>query len=693
MTTLKRPQTQPDPNEAYLPVRGGINAYTKSLNETTDTPISDFYKERKVAHTLKQVEVKGYTRYRKHPEIVDIQIITDDKGNKLITPKTIKATVPKPDDLIDYEAIKKKLVAHTKEVKEYYKGLMASSVYLTKTVYYTVPPNNSPEFEAMASCFRAERVDVPKEYGHGGAIMAKINLKKKDKLLSLIKEQPQKTGYTLNVLYEANTDTDLTLTPRTDDQAGYLASTIPVKKVERYTLLVELVEKCGITPEGMTRQTLNVDGKEHGLTDTHAIVERILTDALVFMLEDYASKELEKRKVVNVRNPEAHTVVGKPTIGGIMDILQNNAEKQIETILNQTRTIEELREQNGIETYLDDKTAFPIFDIQNDKKTRAKAIKYYMAMQLRALVGFDKWKKEHPDEKSVVLSDLAKYTLWAKEVESGKGLKPEHRQQLINGLDMAGHFAYKYIVGKKRYKDSNGKWQYAYERKYIYLLTRLKGDKVNEKTGTILSVDVDYDPDYLKALSYNLGVALDNLENVKTETAVVIGGYLCERFVANQTKVVEKGEPIRTTVNNLCKVGCIFDVNPTTRCKTIIKALDELEQAGVIAKWKTAVGGKNITNYDKDTLSLDIWAKDPQDTYITQSQNRALKASKEVYQKEWYNAIKQLHNPNKYYTTPQALANALEITKEQLDLYLGGEEIPDEVGERAVALKQEWDGR
>lgn len=694
MATVERPQKQPDLSEEFIPVRSGIQAYAKSLNKTTDTPIGDFYKDKKVNQALKQVEIKGYPKYPKSPELVDVKIIKDKQGNKLIMPKAVaKVKTPDADGFIDYEAIKKKLLAHTKEVKEYYKGLMTSSVFLTKTVYYTVPPEKSPEFEAMASCFKTEQVVIPAVYGHRGAIMAKINPKKKDKLLSLIRECPQRVGFTLNVLYEANTDTDLSLTPRTDEQVGYFASTIPEEKLERYALLVALVEKCNIKPEGTIRQTLIVGKAEQALTDTHSIVERILTDALVFMLEDYASKELEKRSVVNIRNPEQHPIIGKPTMGGIMDIIQNNAEKQIESILSQTRTIEELEEHNGIETYLDDKTAFPIFDIQNDKKTRAKAIKYYMAMQLRALVGFDKWKKDHPNEKSVVLSDLAKYTLWAKEVESGKGLKPEHRQQLINGLDMAGHFAYKYIVGKSRYKDKNGKWQTTKDRKYIYLLTRLKGDKINEKTGTILSVDVDYDPDYLKALSYNLGVALDNLETVKTETAVVIGGYLCERFVANQAKVVEKGEPIRTTVNNLCKVGCIFDVNPTTKCKTIAKALDELEKAGVIAKWRTAKGGKNITNYDKDTLSLDVWAKDPTKVYITPSQNKALRASKKIYQKEWLTTLKQLHNPHKYYKTPEALAKDLGITKEQLDIYLGGEEIPDDVGKQAVALKQEWDGR
>ena len=685
MTTIKRPQQQPDINEAYTPVRLGINAYAHSLNETTYTPINDFYTASKVTRSIVQVDVNTYTKYSKVPTTVNTKVTVDDKGNKLITPIiTSKADPNNPDDWIDYEAIKKKLIKHPKEVKAYYEGLIMSSVFLTKTVFYVIPPDNSPEFKAMASCFKSDKTA---KYAY------KIDPKKKDKLLDLIRKLPQKTGYTLNVLQEATPDTNLSLTPRTDDQAGYFNSKSPVGVSERYTLLLDLAENCKIKTEGWGRQAVDKDGTERLLADTHAIIERILTDALAYMLDDYTYKELERRSVVNVRNPEKHPIVGRPTMGGIMDILQNNAEKQIETILDQTRTIEELKEKNGIETYLDDKTTFPIFDIQNDKKTRAQAIKYYMAMQLRALVAFDKWKKEHPDEKSIIISDLAKYSLWAKEVESGKGLKPEHRRQLINGLDMAGHFAYKYIVGKSRYKDKDGKWKTAYERKYIYLLTRLKGDKVNEKTGTIISVDVDYDPDYLKALSYNLGVALDNLETVKTETAVVIGGYLCERFVANQTKVVEKGEPIRTTIATLCKVGCIFDVNPTTRCKTIAKALDELEQAGVIAKWRTAKGNKIITNYDKETLKLDIWAKSPNEVYITPSQNKALKASKELYQKEWLTALKQLHNPNRYYKNPETLAKDLEITREQLDIYLGGQEIPDEVGEQLITLKQEWDGR
>ena len=38
---------------------------------------------------------------------------------------------------------------------------------------------------------------------------------------------------------------------------------------------------------------------------------------------------------------------------------------------------------------------------------------------------------------------------------------------------------------------------------------------------------------------------------------------------------------------------------------------------------------------------------------------------------------------------PKTLAKDLDITKEQLDLYLGGEGIPDEVGERIIALKEE----
>ena len=689
MTTLKRPQRQPDPNEAYIPVRGGINAYTRSLNETTDTPIADFYKSGKVLKSLKQVDVSGYARYPKVANPVDLHIAVDDKGNKIITPQTLTIKLKEPNELIDYDAIKKKLVSHPKDVKTYYEGLTSSSVLLTKTIFHLVPPNNSPEFEAMARCFKPEiMVD---EHGGGGYSMYKVNPKKVDRLLGLIQAQPQKTGYTLNVLYEANTDTDLSVMPRTDDQIGYFASNIPVRKIARYTLLLDLVEKCGITPEGMTRQTLNMNGVERALTDTHAIVERILTDALAYMLDVYEADSLTKNgDFPNVPDSENNAIMGLPTALVLVDMTKKTSTKSIKTLEFGTRNKAEVK-KGGLEAIMDDIDRKYFLSIQDDRR-RAEEIKEYIALQTRTLVAFDEWKKDHPNDDKVVISDLAKYTRFAKRATSGKGLRPEQRQEILLGLERLGRIRYRYIIGKIRRKDGNGVYHTYYDRDYIYIFTRVTGDEIDEKTGRKMSVKIDYTPEYKQTSSQNLGVVANGLGKVKNDTATLIGLYLCQRMVAEQKKVAEDHEPIKTDLATLITVGLLFDTNITQLCATIKKALDELEEKGVIGKWQALKNSKpngKLLELDKENnVEFKIWAKNPT-VYRTKSQERALRASKAIYQREWLDALKKLHNPNKAYTNPTTLAKDLGITKQQLDVYLGGKEIPEELGDKILELKEE----
>lgn len=695
MTTLKRPQTQPDPNEAYMPIRGGINAYAKSLNETTDTPIRDFYKERKVTQALKRVEVKGYTKYRKHPDIVDIQIITDDKGNKLITPKTIKTTAPNPDELIDYEAIKKKLVAHPKEVKEYYRGLMASSVYLTKTVYYTVPPNNSPEFDAMASCFRAERVEIPPEYGRGGAVMAKINLKKKDKLLSLIKEQPQKTGYTLNVLYEANpdADTDLDLTPRTDDQIGYITSAIPEKKIERYTLLLDLVEKCGITPEGMTRQTLTTNGKERGLTDTHAIVERILTDALVCMFNQYAYYEAgESSEVTNLIDGKSHGFIMRPANMSLYEAFESavyDPNREFSTIFKKYRTPQELDNASGLHLSVAEQAVLPFLNASNDLRQFQALMIRQIPLFYDLILALQDYKREHPNTSGgwVDVKELAGFIpRYAHDIEVKGSLRPQYRTLIADAYQLLKLFEIPFEKARK----ANGNKIYKYF-KFINI------DEVEvDKRGNIKALKLDFTQDYYALYSQKVAVILDGMRELDDPQVKMLGARISDYFVCNETitEKTTKGEPLTKKARELARWAGIdgYKKDPNKRYQRLAVLLKALADNGkIVGKWLNAETKKaEIRGYGKGIgdISISVYpSENIQKGVISRRQRRASRKLKEADQKKYLKLLKKFDSG---YTDRNTEAELLKITTTTLENMLSGAEpitsevmdiVADELGE------------
>lgn len=606
-------------------------------------------------------------RHSKTTKVYQIsEIVSSDKAfAKALREAPVKYQVPVEDDqgnvsILDQEAVKQKLLSR--------RGLpLARKFFDDKggwifSIHHTPqrPEVRTAEYKSISACFELKKDKSGSPVGY--------KVKNIDKLLSLVNELP--------------TVETVSLAP--DDSSLGLSS---------WSAFYDLAEACGVKPEGpvvFTIQRPDKDGDyhEHKVTASHRAVLHFMSVALTTLAyeHDAGTATNRNRSVVNVRNPEDHAIIGKPTVTGITDIIKNNAEKSMETLLKQYRTPEAQEADNGFEVFLNDKQAFPdLFTAENDAKTRNKIVKNYMAMQYRALVAFDLWKKDHPNEKEVKLSDLAKYTPWRGEVAT-KGLKPEHRNQLYNGLKMAGAYAYKYITGKKR-KKVNGVWKTEYQRDYIYILGRIQSDKVSAN-GTIISVEVDYDPKYLEALSLNLGVVMDNLASVKTETAVLLGGYLCERFVAHQHATAVEHKPVRVAAATACDVCGITDDNLTHKYATLTKALNELVDAGVIGKWSTATGKQVIRAVDKESLKLDIWPKDSS-VYITPDQARALKDAEKSQQKAWKKMLDEMTNPKKWYTNFGQLAKDLGITKDQLDLMLGGEVIEDEIGKRIEALYED----
>ncbi len=568
------------------------------------------------------------------------------------------------EKLLDQDGIRKKLLSR--------KGLPLTRKFFddkggwTFSIHHSheCPEANTSQYKALASCFKLSHDD------NGGKLGYVV--KDPDKLLSLINALP---------------DTETTSLTSDDSFFGNnfgLAS---------WSSIYDLAEKCGIKAEGavvftIQRPTKSGENESRQFRSSHMTVLHFMTMALIALAHRHDEGETAKqgRSVVNVKDPDNHAIIGRPTITGITDILRNNAEKDLSTMLKKYRTPEAQEADNGFEAYIESQQAFPeLFTVENDPKTLAKVIKNFMAMQYRALVAFDLWKKEHPAETKVSLAELAKYTAWKDEVAK-RGLTPEHRNQLYNGLRMAGAYAYKYITGKS-YKTVNGKKVPVYTRDYIYILSRIQSDEVT-KSGNILSVEVDYDPKYLDALSLNLGVVMDNLANVKNESAILLGGYLCERFVAFQNATVIDKKPIRVRADTACEVCGITNGNPTRRYDTLTKALNELVDVGVIGGWSTATGKKLIRSIDKESLKLDIWPKDPS-VYITKSQSKALKEAQSVQQASWKKMLRGLTNPKTGYTNLGQLAQDLNVTRERLDLMLGGEEISEEIATRITELFEE----
>lgn len=692
MTTIKRPQQQPDPNEAFIPIRGGINAYTKSLNETTDTPIGDFYKSGKVSKALKQVSTKYYTRYPKAPdEQESIRVIVDDKGNKIITPKTIKAKMPKPDDLIDYEDIKKKLIAHIKDIKTYYSGLMSSSVLLTKTTYHTVPPNNSPEFEAMAKCFKFEV--VLDEHGRGGYKMAKINPKKKDKLLSLIQAQPQKTGYTLNVLYEANTDTDLSLNPRTADQMGYYASTIPERKIERYTLLLDLVEKCGIKPEGWARQTLNMNGTERVLTDTHAVVEHILTDALAYMFNQYSFYEAgESSEVTNLIDGKSHGFIMRPANMSLYEAFESavySPDQEFNTIFQKYRTPQELDRASGLHLSVAEQAVMPFLNASNDLRQFQRLMITQIPLFYDLILALQDYKREHPNVSGgwVDVKELAKFIpRYAHDIEVKGSLRPQYRTLIADTYQLLKLFE---IPFEKTTK-ANGNKVYKYF-KFINI------DEVEvDKRGNIKALKLDFTQDYYALYSQKVAVILDGMRELDDPQVKMLGARISDYFVCNEPIMAKtiKGEPLIKKASELARWAGLSgnDKNPQRKYSRLSDILNNLVSNGrIVGKWKNTENDKaEIRGYGKglgDILIAVYPSENIQNSLITKSQRKARRKLKEIDQKKCQKLLKKY---TQGYTKPDTIAKNLGVNERTLENMLAGIEpitsevmeiVEDEIGE------------
>lgn len=662
-------------NDKKKTLEGVLSEQAK--NEATSGAILDLY---------------GELNYlaRTHGKVSTIPLsdfLVNNKGK--LTPATVKKTLeslkPYPDkEPVDELAVLKALIAHYKEIAKFLESYANPTTLLFLNEYGKIPDEKSDAYKELMACFehiKFTQQKITDDRGNtftslvyddtetGNSIWhATVNgkrqaedgeyygwlLRDKPKLLALIEKLPKDNkSYSLGFA--------------SGEQNNFLLE------------VAKLLIKIGISPISDTDPAYslfeNEDGDKTVAYYSSTVAFTYLIDLVSYLYEQKINKEKEYRKIPNIEG-DNHTVVGLPTTLALDELLLHNAEKELTTLVKKYRTPEAQEKDNGFSGFYDNEqgTLDGILTI-DDPKTKQKMIRNFVALQYRALGAFIEYKKDNPDTNKVVLSELAKYTPWANEVKT-KGLKPEHRNALLNGLRLASLGAYKYRTGFT-WEKIGGRRQKVYSREYIYLLTRIKADKITEN-GTVLSVEIDYDPTYLKVLYLNMGVAIDNLNYLKNETALVVGGYICTRFVQNQKAIAERHEPLRVYADTLCEVACLTDQHTTNRYKNLAKILDELVDGKVIKSWANSNGKKHISSLEKESLSLDIYPLDAS-IYITKGQSEAKKNYKTVSQDRAVAMLKELANPKKNYVSLDALAVDLTISRKDLEMYLGGFKIPDEV--------------
>lgn len=474
--------------------------------------------------------------------------------------------------------------------------------------------------------------------------------------------------------------------------------------------IVKLNEKIGIEPSGGVftiksvnnntgQTTITYGGKiptsQEGITHTvirgsHIIVRNLIILSLVRIKERAEKNKVAKsRDVVNVADSDNHDILLEPTAKGLLELFTVTAsqeaeaqgvnKKDIKTFLTKFRTIEQQQAENGLAIYTESQQALPeVFTVENDAKTAQKVIGFFITQQVVTVVALWNYKKDHPDEDGFIkITDLAKYIpRFKQDMARGKGLRPEYRNYIFNGLRIAGLVAYPVTV--KRLKGGG------YQKRLIYLLDRV--ETYTEKNGTVTGVKVDFTDDYKGAFVLNRGVILDNLLEIHKSDSQLLGLYVAEQFLRFQDKTT-RGEPLTCRADTLLFRANITDKHKTNRYKTLENMLNDLQVAGMIKDWHTKQGKGEQTIRLLYPESLTILIYPPTSTtnaYITKKQSKALRESRRVEQQKRH---KVLMRCAKGYEKFDRLAEDLGITKPMLDELIGKQtEIDEDLLDKIIEL-------
>lgn len=635
----KTPSTKTFRGAIYPSVAGGVNAVLKEGAKGELHTIADFYKPSLVAKALETAK-GGRVR------------VTTVQGSSIE---------------IDRADLKAKLANNLTALKAFYDKQKGKT--LAVTYYERV---NEETAETLKQYFEYNTFK-PREHKEYKADVNRQLINSDNRIImqpSKVKVQTPINGYALTDKAKLQKAIDKlnksVILPHKDVEiltsvASADANTIEGLK-QLFTDVIELANACNIKDDGT--RVLSIGDVE--ISQTHLELLSLVSLTLATVLDLNTAKH--SRSVVNIKEAEKHSYIGRPSTTSFIDMVEGAVSgRELKNLERTYRNKDEREAEGGFLAHIDDiQTALPFLDEIDDQKLRAKFMANSVALAVDAVTALQAFMRDNQDHNGYIkIKDLATYIKrYADDMQVKGSLRPQYRKAILNGLTLAQLMGTDYIVDKNP-KTGATKWH------KVYLIDRITDYETNKK-GDVVSVKTDFTAEYKASLSFNLGVVLDGVQNLKTPESKILATYISDRQVAKQDDTIA-GKPITCTADTLCTKAGITDQNITTRYITLAKMLNDLASEGIaIGKWTTKAKTNNITGYNKDSQTIYIYpTANLQQAYTTKARTKAERESYKTEQKARLTALKKYASG---YTDLDALASELDIERVELDSLLAGQQ-------------------
>ena len=646
----------------YPSVKGGIEGELRDRAVTKLYPIGEFYKPSLVAKALDELVVTNTTAY------------TDANGNQQqASTKVVYVTAQGNKRTIDHQEIKQKLADNVDKLKVFYDKQKQKP--LAVTAYKVISDTTLPSLEKYFTLetiqpnqWLPKTATITRDINGASTVGREVNINDVPDLKNTYKQPitgyliTDKTG--LAKALDGLKPTEYREHKNVEIMASQEGNTIEGLK-SLFTDLIDLTNACGITDD--SGQVMSI-GKLV-INQIHLEFLSIISRTLAGVLERNEPKGRASRSVVNIKDPESHRYIGRPSTTSFIDMVEGAVNgRELKNLGKIYRTKDEREAEGGFLAHIDNpQVTLPFIFDDTDKQVQAKFMANSVALAVDAVTALQGYKRDNPDNDGYIkLKDLALYIKrYADDIEVKGSLRPQYRKAILNGLTIAQLMGADYAVEKNK-KTGVTQWH------KVYLIDRITDYETNKK-GDVIAVKTDFTTEYKASLTYNLGVVLDGVQNLKTPEIKLLATYISDRQVAKQNDTIA-GKPITFTADTLCtKAGIINQTNTTMRYATLTKMLNDLQAEGVaVGKWTTKGKGSNITGYDKDSQTVYITpTKNVQQAYVTKEQTKAERAG---YKTEQEARVKALIKYAKGYTNLDTLATEMSIERPELDKLLAGQE-------------------
>lgn len=595
---------------------------------------------------------------------------------------------------IDTKPIIKTLKANADEIKTFIKS--HSNLFLSSTMTYQLPRFevvkeklewvNKNDYKELTPCFKKDSCTINSPDGKGKCTINGFKITDYERLIEAIKNTvPQTNSHNI---------CDINQNSNQDFEQPEFWQPNPV-----LLEFSKLARHIGVEPSGdlVFREIKNIKDKTRQIyagkytepsNDPNIITTDVReSDHLVYIyilyalvgIKDKADKALKnKRTVVNIKNAEKHDIMMQPHVMGLTDMIDGAFDdRDLKNLYENYRkegygSNEQIKKDGGWLVHLDGQQGELPFDLgETDKKALIKFMTNIKALVIdvtTALYSFLRDNPDHDPNDYISLTSLAKYIKRFNNNKLKRGeLKPQHRAQMLNGLNFTQLISADYVVGKD--KKGNKKWC------KVYLINRITEYKTYGNTGIVTGVKVDFTKEYKESMGLNLGVILDGVLSLNTAEHKALGAYILERFAQYQ-EATTRGEPQKFTADTLIKKAGITDDNETNRLATLQKALDTFVKNGLIEKWVCKNGAKAIRGCDKDSKTILIYpTKNLIESYATKGQTQAERKALKLVQKNRLTALKKWFDG---YTKLEPASQVLGVSVAELNELLAGSKAIDD---------------